>query len=145
MTFKEFLLLHLQLFCVLVTLIYAASLIVGMIAVPQQSLQYYQLVGPFILAALCVLPTFITYFRKEPTLGQYIFRHILQLALIEAIVLVFTEPPAGTGKVLFYVIIGVIVLVIYAIAKLMVWLQKYMQSKKLTEQLKQLQREGETE
>ena len=42
-----------------------------------------------------------------------------------------------------YVVIGVIVLVIYVLAKLTVWLQKYMQSKKLTEQLKALQ-QGES-
>lgn len=39
MTFKEFLLMHLQVFCVLVTLIYAASLIVGLIAVPDQCIR----------------------------------------------------------------------------------------------------------
>lgn len=139
MTFKEFLLLHLQLYCVLVTLIFAATLIVGVVAVPDQNLRYYQLVGPFITAVLCVLPTFITYFKKEPTLRQYILRHIIQFAVIEAIVLFWTEPPAGVNPLLFYVIIGVIVLIIYALAKLTVWLQKYLQSKKLTEQLKVLQ------
>ena len=143
MTFKEFLLMHLQVFCVLVTLIYAASLIVGLIAVPDQSIRYYQLVGPFITAALCMLPACITYFKKEPNLKQYIIRHIIQFAMIEGIVLWMIDPPEGSNKVLFYVAIGVIVLVIYALTKLTIWLQKYMQSKKLTEQLKVLQ-QGES-
>ena len=124
MTFKEFLLLHLQVFCVLVTLIYAASLIVGLIVVPEQNIKYYQLVGPFITAALCVLPSCITYFKKEPTLKQYIIRHIIQFAVIEGIVLWIIDPPQGSNKALFYVVIGVIVLVIYVLAKLTVWLQK---------------------
>lgn len=139
MTYKRFLLLHLQLYCVLVTLIFAASLIVGVIFIPEQELRYSQLVGPFITAALCVLPTFVTYFKKEPTLPEYIIRHIIQLALIEAVVLWMISPPKGVDNTLFYLMIGVIVLVIYVLAKLAVWLQKSRESKMLTEQLKELQ------
>lgn len=142
MTFKEFLLLHLQIYCVLVTLIFAASTVVGIIVIPEESLKYSQLIGPFIISALCVLPTFITYFRKEPTLRQYIIRHIIQFILIEGIVLFFIDPPADGNKVLFYIIIGAIVLVIYAVTKFIIWFQKYRQSKKLTEQLKTLQSEN---
>lgn len=139
MTFKEFLIIHLQLFCVLVTLIFAASLVVGLIAAPDQSLSYHQLIWPFFIAALCVVPTFITYFKNEPTLKQYIIRHIIQFVLIEAIVLLMITPPENANKLLFYVIIGTIVSIIYVLAKLTFWLQKYMQSKKLTEQLRRLQ------
>ncbi len=139
MAFKRFLVLHLQLYCVLVTLIFAASYIVGMIFAPEQNISYSQLVGPFILAGLCVLPTFITYFRKEPTLKQFIIRSVIQLAVIEVIVLFFIQPPENTIAALFYLLIGAIVLVIYVLAKLTVWLNKYLQSKKLTEQLRDFQ------
>ena len=140
MSFRKFALLHLQIYCVLVTLIFAVSMIIGVIFTPDQELSYSQLVGPFITAALCVLPTFITYFRKEPTLPQYIIRHIIQLALIEALVLWMISPPEGTNKILFSVLIGVIVLVIYVFVKLIIWLQKSRESKILTEQLKKLQK-----
>ena len=43
------------------------------------------------------------------------------------------------GALLFYVILGAVVLVIYVLALLIMWLQKYRQSKKLTDQLKKLQ------
>ena len=140
MNFKEFLLMHLQIYCVLVTLIYAASLVIGIIYVPEQNIKYYQLAGPFVTAALCVLPTFITYFKNEPTLKQYIIRHIIQFVMIEAIVLFITQPPADTDKTLFRVIIGAVVFVVYMLVKLIVWLQKYRQSRQLTEQLKQFQK-----
>lgn len=142
MTFKEFLLLHLQIFFVLVTLIFAASTVVGLIVIPEQNLRYSQLIGPFVIAALCVLPTFITYFKKEPTLKQYIIRHIIQFVVIEGIVLFFIDPPAGGNKVLFYIIIGAIVLIIYALTKFIILFQKYRQSKKLTEQLQLFQAEN---
>ena len=139
MKFKEFLILHLQIYFVLVTLIFAASMIVGVIVTPDESLRYYQLIGPFVEAGLCLLPSVITYFKTEPTLPQYIFRHIIQLSVIEGIIIFMTEPPADSKKGVFYFILGVVVFIIYFASKLIVWLQKYRQSKKLTEQLKRFQ------
>ena len=121
MKFKEFLILHLQIYFVLVTLIFAASMTVGVIVTPDESLRYYQLIGPFVEAGLCLLPSVITYFKTEPTLPQYIFRHIIQLSVIEGIIFM-TEPPADSKKV--YLILGVVVFIIYVASKLIVWLQK---------------------
>ncbi len=140
MSFKEFLLLNMQVYCVLVTLIFATSLIVGLIFAPEQNLRYYHLASPFLMAALCTLPSFITYFKNEPTLKQYIFRHILQLMVIETVVLIMIEPPADTDSTLFYLMIGIITVVIFVLVKLMIWLRKYAESQKLTEQLKQMQK-----
>ena len=117
---------------------------VGVIFDPEEALGYHQLAVPFILTALCVLPTFITYFKTEPTLPQFIIRHVIQLAVIECIVLFAIKTPDGSDAIWFRVLIGAIVFAIYAIAKIAVWLQKYRQSKKLTEQLKNLQK-GKTE
>lgn len=116
-------------------------MIIGVIYVPDQSIKYSQLAGPFIVVAFCILPTFITYFKKEPTLKQYIIRHIIQLATIEMMVLFMIEPPNNTNQILFRVIIGAVVFIIYVIVKLTMWLQKYQQSIHLTEQLKKLQSE----
>ena len=109
----------------------AASFVIGIIYVPEQNIKYYQLSGSFIMAAVCVLPTFVTYFKNEPTLKQYIIRHIIQFAIIEAVVLLMIQPPADTDKILFRVIIGAAVFVVYVLVKLTVWLQKYHQSKQL--------------
>ena len=144
MKIKEFLLLHLQIYCILVTLIFAAITMIGVIFDPEEALGYHQLAVPFILTALCVLPTFITYFKTEPPLPQFIIRHVIQLAVIECIVLLAIKTPDGSDAIWFRVLIGAIVFAIYAIAKIAVWLQKYRQSKKLTEQLKNLQK-GKTE
>ena len=142
MTIKEFLISRIQLYFLLVTLIFAVSMIIGMIFTPGQELYYYQLIGPFILAALCVLPTLITYFRKEPTVRQYIIRHIIQLILIEGVVLTQIQPPDKENQVIFDIVLGAAVLIVYLFASLMMWLNKVRQSKKLTEQLKLLQENG---
>lgn len=141
MTIKEFLISRVQLFFLLTTLILAASAIIGAVIAPAEELHYYQLFGPMAFAGLCVLPTCVSFFRKEPTLGQFIFRKAIELILIECIILFIISPPddGSIPALLFYVILGAVVLVIYILALLIMWLQKYRQSKKLTDQLKKLQ------
>ena len=50
MTIKEFIISRIQLFILLVTLIFAVSMVIGLIFTPEAELHYYQLIGPFILA-----------------------------------------------------------------------------------------------
>ena len=132
MTIKEFIISRVQIFFTLVTLILTATVILGAIYQPDKELRYYHLLSPVILAACCVLPTCVTYFKKEPTAGQYIIRQIIELALIEAVVMFLISAPEGIAKPLFYVVLGAVIAVIYG-------LQKVQQSKKLTEQLHNLQ------
>ena len=115
MTIKEFIISRVQIFFTLVTLILTATVI------------------------LCVLPTCVTYFKKEPTAGQYIIRQIIELALIEAVVMLIISAPEGIAKPMFYLVLGTIIAVIYVLTMVMMWLQKVQQSKKLTEQLKNFQ------
>ena len=101
---------------------------------------------PVRTAAWCVLPTCVTYFRKEPDLRQYLLRLVLQLILIQAEVILLIAPPAdgSVSPVRFYGTLGVTVFVIYAAVMLMFWLQKVRQSRKLTQQLIEFQK-GQTE
>ena len=142
MTIKEFLIARIQLYFLLVTLIFAVSMIIGMIFTPGQELYYYQLIGPFFLAALCVLPTFITYSRKEPTVRQVVLRNIIRLILIEGIVLTQIQPPEQENQVLFRILLAAAVLIVYLLASLMMWLRRVRQSGMMTEQLKILQERG---
>jgi len=139
MTLKKYLLMQMQIYFLLVSLIFAASMIIGLIYSPDKPIYYSDLRGPFIIAALCVLPSFVTYFKDEPTVSQYVVRHIIQLAIIEVIVLLLVSAPENVNVILFKVIIGSCVLLIYVISKAMVILQKYRESQKLTEQLKAMQ------
>ncbi len=142
MTIKEFILMRVQLFFFLVTMILAASFFVGITVAPEQELYYQDLISPIIMAGLCILPTCVTYFKKEPTIKQYVFRLVLQLGLIEGILLTVLTPPSDTDKLVFYITIGVIIFVIYVIAVCIFWFQKYRQSQKLTQQLKNFQING---
>ena len=139
MTLKEFLTVRIKLFFLLVTLILIANVLLGASFAPDTELRYYHLLSPIILAALCVLPTCVTFFKKEPTPKQYLLRLAIEWAMIEAIVLLLVSPPAGVNRPIFYVALGGSVLVIYVLAEWILWRQKVQQSKDLTAKLKKLQ------
>ena len=139
MTVKEFIISRIQIFFFLVTLILIASAVMGLIYQPDMELRYYHLFSPVIMAACCVLPTCVTYYKKEPTVRQYIIRQIIELSLIELVVMLLVTPPEGIEKPLFYIVLGAVIAFIYVLTMVMLWLQKVQQSQKLTEQLHHLQ------
>ena len=139
MTVKEFIISRVQIFFFLVTLILTASAVMGLVYQPDMELRYYHFFSPILIAACCVLPTCVTYYKKEPTVRQYIIRQIIELSLIELVVMLFITPPEGIEKPLFYIVLGAVIAVIYLLTMVMMWLQKVQQSKKLTEQLHNLQ------
>ena len=65
-----------------------------------------------------------------------------QLLLIEGIVLTQIQPPENGSPVVFYIVMGAAVPVVYLLASLLMWLQKLRESKKLTEQLKLFQEDA---
>ena len=140
MTWKEFIRSRVQLFFFLTTLILLVSGIMGGIFAPEKEIRYYHLFSPLIISGMCVLITSITYFRKEPTLRQFIIRHILEIFMIQlCVAFAITPPETVTNKVSFYIVLCMTICIIYVIATLMMWWQKYHQSQKLTTQLKKLQ------
>ncbi|MED9970082.1 MAG: hypothetical protein UFA98_08755 [Ruminococcus sp.] len=139
MTVREFIISRVQLFFFLVTLILTATVILGALYDPQRELRYVDLLSPLFIAACCILPTCVTYYKKEPSVRQYVIRQIIELALIEAVVMLLISAPEGIEKPLFYLVLGAVIALIYILAMVMMWLQKYQQSKKLTKQLHNLQ------
>lgn len=141
MTLKEFVLSRVQMFFVLVTLILLGSAVYGKIFAPEQELFYYHLFSPIIIAGACILPTCVTYFKKEPTPRQYIIRQIVELLLIELVVMLLVSPPPkyNGSELKFYLSIGIMVGIIFIVILLLFMYIKYIQAVKLTEQLKILQ------
>ncbi len=141
MTIKDFIIARLQVFFFLVTLILIASAVLGGMVDPDRELHYYDLFSPVIISGLCILPTCLTYYKKEPTLRQYLFRSALELAVIEAIVLFIISPPESmkSEPLNFYLLLGASVFIIYVLVELIMWLKKYLESRKLTDDLKRLQ------
>ena len=142
MTIKEFIISRFQLFCFLVTLILTAEYIIGAVAAPDQLLHNKDLLGPIAAAGLCIIPTCVTYFKKEPTLRQYVVRLVIQLILIEIIMLIAVNPDIGNtmSRVQIRLMIGAVTFVIYILAVMIMYFRNYMQSKDLTTDLLRFQK-----
>ncbi len=141
MTFKEFIMSRIQIFFFLVTMILLAQVLLGNAIEPDRVLYYKDFLGTFVMAGLCVLPTFVTYSKKELTFKQMIVRHIVQLVLIEGIMitLAIMGVESSSQKLLSVVLIAIVTAVIYALAIFIMWYRQRVESKKLTELLKNIQ------
>ncbi len=143
MTIKEFLLKRLQLFFFLSVMILIAQAVVGTIVKPGETLhiRYIDLLSPLFIAALCTVPTLVTYSRKKLTVRQLLIRHAIQLVLIEGVtfVIMYTTGTVDFEHPWVIALISVSVLVIYVLSLLMIWLSQLHESKNMTEQLHALQ------
>lgn len=140
MTFKKFIINRIQVFFFLVTMILLAQVVLGNIIEPDRVLYYKDFIGTFVMAGLCMLPTVVTYSKKELNLKQMIVRHIIQLVLIEGIMLILAIIGIAPSpqKPLSVVLIVTATAIIYALAIFLMWCRQYLESKKLTELLKNI-------
>lgn len=142
MTLREFIIKRVQIFFFLVTMILIAQIILGNAITPKQVLHYSDLTSTLIMAGLCMLPSVVTYSKKELSFKRLLIRQAIQLVLIEGIMLTMASIGIddNSEKPLSLFLIGTATLVIYVLAIFVMWYQQYLQSKKLTEQLKMLQK-----
>ena len=147
MTVKEFIARRIKLFFILTVLILVAQAIIGTIAAPGQSLhiRYIDLLSPLYMAALCILPTVVTFSRKKLTAKQMLIRHAIQLVLIEGVMMLiaFTSASIDSSRPAVLLLIGGAVLIIYVLAIFLIWLGQVSESKKMTAQLHALQQNAE--
>ena len=141
MTFKDFIISRAQVFFFLVSMILLAQVSLGMMIEPQQALYYKDFIGTFAMAGACMLPTVVTYSKKELSLKQMLFRHAIQFVLIEAIMLTFAIVGIENSpeKWVSVLAISVVTAIIYFLAIFVMWYKQYRESKILTELLKNFQ------
>lgn len=144
MTVKEFIISRIKLFFFLTVMILIASCAIGSLLAPDQELRYSDLWNPVMIAGLCIIPTLATFSRKKLSLKQMLVRHIIQLVLIEAVILLVT-PALSSGRFIDAILIAGATLIIYALAVFLMWLGQVSESKKMTAQLHQLQEKAESE
>lgn len=141
MSFKEFIIQKVQLFFFLVTMILMAQIILGNKIEPDRVLHYKDFKSTFIMAALCMLPTLVTYSKKELSLKQMLVRQAMQLILIEGLmfVLAVVEIENTHQKVTNVALVCLSTAIIYGLAILIMWYRQYLEAQKLNELLKKIQ------
>ena len=141
MDLRQFLLRKLMLFFILSTLITVAVFIRGSVFDPGARFGYDALLSPLYYAGCCVIPSLVTYSRKELKPRAWILREVLQFVLTEAVVLAVafrssvidtSQPPVVLG-------IAGSVFVIYLLVFLISWLANSSQAKQVNEELRRFQ------
>ena len=87
MNLRQFLVRKLMLFFTLSTLITVAVCILGTVFDPAARFGYEGFLSPLIYAGACVLPSLVTWSKRELKPGELLLRELLQFLLTEGIVL----------------------------------------------------------
>lgn len=134
MEFKRFLVNKLILFFMLSTMITVAVSLIGSEFDRDASLSYGALMTPVKYAALCLLPTFVTWSRHELSLREMLLRKALVLVLLEAVILLiaFTSPVIDTENGWVVLTLVGSVLVIFLLVNLFTWLRESAEAKRMT-------------
>ena len=145
MELKRFLINKLILFFMLSTLITIAVSLIGSAFDPEGRFGYDALLVPAGYAALCMLPTLLTYSKRELTPKQMLVRKAIMLVLIEAEILLiaFQSTVIDTQNVRVVLMIAGSVLVIFVLVNLFVWLKNSADAKKLNLDLEKYQKQHE--
>lgn len=89
MSWDEFLRKSLMDFFIGVACITLLMGILGLIYEPHQRFGYEAYFSPFIFGLIGILPSLVTYSKKELTIGQMLKRKALQLVILEGLILGF--------------------------------------------------------
>lgn len=141
MELKQFFLQRLSLFFMLTTLITVVICMFGLSLDANARFGYGELLAPVRLAALCVIPTFVTFSRRELSPKKMKIRMALELLLIEAVVLgiAFTSPVIDTSQAAVVLAIAASVLVIYVLARLLAWVHDSAEARRMNVELARFQ------
>ena len=143
MEFRRFLINKLILFFMLSTLITLAVCLIGSVYDSGALFGYDAMLSPVKYAALCILPTLVTWSRRELTMRQLLLRKALMLVLIEAVILfiAFTSPAIDTRRAEVVAAIAGSVLVIFLLANLFNWLRNSAEAKRMSRDLEVFQKQ----
>ena len=129
----------------LTTLITVAVFVVGSVFDGEARFGYDALLSPMFYAACCVIPTLVTYSKRELKPREMVVRMVLELLLIEAIILglAFRSPVIDTERVSVVLTIAGSVLAVYVFARVFTWLRDSVEARKLNDELIRFQQRHE--
>ena len=142
MEFKRFLVNKLILFFMLSTLITVAVSLTGTVFDGDRQFGYEALLVPIEYAALCMLPTLVTFSKRELSPKALLARKALMLVLIEGVILfiAFTSDVIDTSRVEVVLAIAGSVLAIFVLVHLFMWFKDAAEAKKLNRELEAFQK-----
>lgn len=142
MSIKQFLLRKLMLFFTLSTLISVAMFFLGTALEPDVRFGYSGLLTPLFFAGCCVIPSLVTWSKRELTPRQWLLRELLQFLLTEGVILAlaFAFPGIDTSRPAVVLGIAGSVLVIYLLVFLLSWAANSAEARRTDRELQAFQR-----
>ncbi len=142
MNLKQFLIRKLMLFFTLSTLITVAICILGTSFDPSARFGYEGFLSPLIYAGACVIPSLVTWSKRELTPRELLLRELLQFLLTEAVVLglAFWSTAIDTSRPAVVMGIAGSVLVIYLLVFLISWAVNSAEARETDRELQEFQR-----
>lgn len=114
--------------------------VMGLILKPDAQTGYWVLFFPPLYAFLCTIPSLFMYSKKELTVKQAIFRRILQIVSIEAIIIGLINGLNTNVSFLNSALLGGSVLVVFGAVWFVNWLRVRSEAKELNKRLEILNR-----
>lgn len=139
MSFVDFLKKNVIVYFIIVTCVTAATGIMGVIYEPQRLIGYEAFFSPLIAGLIGVIPSFITYSKKELSFRQMVVRKIIQLILLEALLNILNYILGGISKVNQAISLSVSTFIIFMIVHFVFWVTDCKKAEELNSDLKQFQ------
>ena len=141
MSLKQFLVKKLNLFFMLTALITVAVWLLGSLFDGEARFGYDAFLSPLLYAGCCVLPSLVTFSKRELKPREWILREALQFLLTEAVMLflAFRSPAIDTSQPAVVLAIAGSVLVIYLLVFFLLWLTNSLEAKKVNDELQRFQ------
>ena len=142
MTLRQFLIRKLMLFFTLSTLITVAIYLLGVTLDPDARFGYESFLSPLLYAGCCVLPSLVTWSKRELKPRELLVRELAQFLLTEAVVLAlaFRSRIIDTSRPAVVLSLAGSVLVIYLLVFLLSWLTNSAQARQVNRDLQAFQR-----
>ena len=139
MSFKSFLKKCLMEYFIITTCVTAAIAILGLSLDPSASLSYGAYFSPLIFGFISLIPSFVTYSRKELSLRQALLRKVIYLIILEVMLISFGFWNSILHSAADACFFGLTVFIVYIAVNLVSWQLDKKDASEINKTLKSLQ------
>ena len=139
MSFNDFFKKSLMNFFIIVTCISAVIGILGLIYEPSRKFGYEAYFSPLIFGVISIIPSFVTFSKKELTPKQMAFRNILQLIVLECLILTTGYLSGIMKDKMVLISVASSVIIVFVIVNFISWIIDSKTATILNENLKAFQ------
>lgn len=139
MSFNDFFKKSLMNFFIIVTCVSAVIGILGLIYEPSRKFGYEAYFSPLIFGVISIIPSFVTFSKKELTPKQMAFRNVFQLIVLECLILITGYSFGIMKDKMVLTSVALSVIIVFVIVNFISWIIDSKTATILNENLKAFQ------